>query len=235
MNARILVVEDDPALLTILEAAIAYGGFESHSVRTGLAAIEQLRAERFDAVLMDLGLPDIEGHDLLRSLRDMSSLPIIVVSGRATERDKIEALDRGADDYVEKPFMPGELLARIRVALRRYGRAEAAAGEELDDDGRPTRLGGLLLDPRASSATLAGTSISLTDSEYRILKTLALSRIAPVSRPALMDMLYGAEDARNAKIIEVYIGRIRTKLKELTGGIDLIDNQRGRGWFLYAP
>jgi len=234
MNARILVIEDDPAVLTILEAAIAYGGFESRSVRSGLEAIEIFRSERFDAVLLDLGLPDIEGGDLLRALRGISSLPILVVSGRASEADKIEALDLGAVDFVAKPFMPGELLARIRAALRRPGQAEPEQSGE-SGEARTTRLGNLVLDPRDNSVTLGGKSVTFTESEYRILRQLVLSRVSPVSRAALMEMLYGPDDTRHTKIIEVYIGRIRGKLKELTGGIDLIDNQRGRGWYLFAP
>lgn len=233
MTLRILLIDDDSALLRTLEDVMRYGGFRSRSVRTGLGAIEMLRSEPFDAVLMDLGLPDIEGGDLLRSLREVSSAPILVVSGRA-EQDKIEALDQGADDYLSKPFSPDELLARIRAAVRRQGEGDVEASDPAADI-RITRLGGLSLDPRDNSASLGDRSISLTDQEYKILKSLALSRIAPVSRAALMEMLYGAEDTRQTKIIEVYIGRIRNKLDIIAGTKDLIETRRGHGWFLHAP
>ena len=107
MTARILLVEDDPALLSILTAAIGFGGFSSDPVRTGLEALKAFERGGFDAVLMDLGLPDMDGGEVLTSLRAMTDIPIIVVSGRGSERDKIQALDLGADDYVAKPFLPG--------------------------------------------------------------------------------------------------------------------------------
>src|SRR5687768_3384990 len=150
MSARILLVEDDPPLLTILQAAMSYGGFKSEAARSGAEAIEAFRNRRFDAVLVDLGLPDLDGTDLLHTLREISDVPILVVSGRDTERDKIDALDRGADDFIPKPFLPGELLARIRSALRRYRSLHGAAEEarmpeaELRD---PIEIGPLILDP----------------------------------------------------------------------------------------
>lgn len=233
MRARILVVEDDPAVLTILEAAISYGGFAAYSVRSGLEAIELLRADQFDAILLDMGLPDIEGEDLLRSLREISDLPIIVVSGRGAEADKIGALDLGADDYVPKPFMPGELLARIRAVLRRHIPIDPDADRM--DETRLTRLGRLTIDPRDHTASIDGRSVSLTDAEFKVVRTLAANRITPVSRAALLDSLYGDEAHGDTKIVEVYLGRIRNKLRTLTGDVDLIENQRGRGWILRSP
>lgn len=130
MNARILIIDGDPAMLAILRASVADGGFDCRSAVSGEEALELFKAGAFDAVLMDLGLTDIEGGELLHTIRALSDVPIIVVSGRIAEEDKIQALDLGADDYVAKPFLPGELLARIRAALRR-ARTRSEGGEVL--------------------------------------------------------------------------------------------------------
>ena len=232
MTARILVVEDDPALLTILEAAIAYGGFTSHPVRSGREAAELFQGGGFDAVLLDLGLPDFDGGELLKTLRQMSDVPIIVVSGRGTEQDKIEALDLGADDYVPKPFLPGELLARIRAALRRS--AGGGRGGVADDDRNPVRIGALTLDPFHQTAAIDSREAALNDAEYKVLKTLASSHGEVVPRSELLGALYGDDIPTETKIVEVYISHIRKKLRELTHE-ELITNRRGRGWVLRVP
>ena len=237
MTARILVVEDDPALLSILEAAIAYGGFTSHAVQSGLEAIDLFKAGGFDAVLMDLGLPDFDGGELLKALRQLSDLPIIVVSGRGTEQDKIEALDLGADDFVPKPFLPGELLARIRAALRRSAsvrQGAAGGGGASADDRNPINIGAMTIDPFHQTAEIGGRAVELNDAEYKVLKTLAATHGSVVPRSALLEALYGEDAPTETKIVEVYISHIRKKLREITEE-ELISNQRGRGWVLRAP
>ncbi len=118
----LLLIEDDPAIIHILKATLQYGGFESDSATTGLDAIERLREQPYAAILLDLGLPDLGGHNLIKLLRTISDAPILIVTGVSEQQDKILALDSGADDFIEKPFQPGELLARIRAVLRRSGR-----------------------------------------------------------------------------------------------------------------
>lgn len=237
MTARLLVIEDDPALLFMLEAALSYGGFESRSATTGSEAINLFKTEQFDAVLMDLGLPDFDGGELLRALRQMSDLPIIVVSGRGAEQDKIEALDLGADDFVPKPFLPGELLARIRAALRRgtpLSREDAAtAVRAMQTKEQGTiRLGAITLNPSARSIEIKGRQIPLTDGEYTVLQALVANPDATVPKSAILEALYGEDNARETKIVDVYISRIRQKLRQVEGGEDLIQNFRGRGWSL---
>jgi DNA-binding response OmpR family regulator len=237
MTARILIVEDEPSLLAILQAAVTHGGFALESVGTGAAAIAAFEQGRFDAVLMDLGLPDMEGADLLRALRERSDLPIIVVSGRGTERDKIDALDLGADDFVAKPFLPGELLARIRAALRRH-RTQAAAlqarGQSPADLRDPVSIGPLILDPLHRSVELKGRTTYLSEAEFKVLLTLATSEEAVVDKPSLLKTLYDAEVLEETRIVEVYISNIRRKLRELHD-MELILNFRGRGWKLVVP
>jgi two-component system KDP operon response regulator KdpE len=238
MTAHLLVVEDDPALLSILEASINFGGFTSQSARSGHEALGVFKTQKFDAILMDLGLPDFDGGDLLKTLRGMSNIPIIVVSGRGTERDKIEALDMGADDFVAKPFLPGELRARNRAALRRHASVDelAPAPEPANEpsDRQPIHAGPLTLDPFDRSARINGGEVSLTEAEYKLLKVLALNANSIVSRAALLEALYG-EEVRETHIVEVLISYVRRKLRPLLDGDDLIVNRRGQGWILRTP
>ena len=240
MSARLLVVEDDPALLFMLEAALSYGGFDSRSAATGRDAISRFKSEQFDAVLMDLGLPDFEGGELLRVFRQLSDLPIIVVSGRGTEQDKIEALDLGADDFVPKPFLPGELLARIRAALRRAAplsqEAASSAVQALQKrEAAAIVLGALTLDPSERNLEFKGHKVPLTEGEYTVLRVLVANHDATVPKSVILEALYGQADARETKIVDVYISRIRQKLRQIDDGEDLIQNFRGRGWSLRTP
>jgi DNA-binding response OmpR family regulator len=240
MSAHLLVVEDDPALLFMLEAALSYGGFTSTAATTGLQAIDSFKSRQFDGILMDLGLPDFEGGELLRAFRQLSDLPIIVVSGRGTEQDKIEALDLGADDFVPKPFLPGELLARIRAALRRTAplsreAASNAVRQMQREENRPIRIGAMTLNPAERSLDLHGQQLSLTEGEYTVLRVLAANHDATVPKAVILEALYGQDDVRETKIVDVYISRIRQKLRQIDDNEDLIQNFRGRGWSLRAP
>ena len=237
MSARILLVEDDPALLTILQAAMSYGGFKAEAARSGGEAIEAFKNRRFDAVLVDLGLPDLDGTDLLRTLREISDVPILVVSGRDTERDKIDALDRGADDFIPKPFLPGELLARIRSALRRY-----RSLQERSDEGRiesldlrdPIEIGPLVLDPFHRTVELSGRKTHLSEAEFKVLATLATSDQDVVSKETLLKRLYDSDALAETRIVEVYISNIRRKLRGISD-VECILNFRGRGWKFVIP
>ena len=244
MSARILLVEDEPALLAILKAAVDFGGFASESVSRGRDAVEALSAASFDAVLLDLGLPDVEGGEILPTLRRLTGAPIIVVSGRGSEKDKIEALDLGADDYVAKPFLPGELLARIRAALRRSAatKPQSTAGPSSGGEVLPVHSGGgaetfgaLSMDPLSRTVTLGAVSATLNGAEYRVLRLLAARAGTTVSRADLLHDLYGAESPGESNVVDVYISRIRGKLRRLPGGEDLIANVRGQGWRLRLP
>ncbi len=232
VSARILIVEDDPALLAILKASVAYGGYTSASVSRGEDAVRSLEGGQFDALLLDLGLPDCDGGELLARLRSFSDVPIIVVSGRGTERDKIEALDLGADDFVAKPFLPGELLARIRAALRRAAsRASAAA----DPARTPLRAGALTLDPLDCTVALGTGRVALNGAEFRVLQILAARGGETVSRGELLAGLYGESPPAETNVVDVYISRIRAKLRNLPDGEDLLANVRGQGWKLRVP
>lgn len=233
MSARILLVEDDPALLAILKASVAYGGYASESVSRGEDAVRALEAGQFDVLLLDLGLPDCEGGELLSRLRSFSDVPIIVVSGRGTERDKIEALDLGADDFVAKPFLPGELLARVRATLRRAASRHSARAAE-DPARSPLRVGALTLDPLHNSAALGTGRVTLNAAEFRVLQLLARGG-ATVSRTDLLAGLYGDNAPAETNVVDVYISRLRAKLRDLPDAEDLVVNVRGQGWRLRIP
>ena len=241
MNACILIVEDEPALLAMLSAAVAFGGYSSQSVSSGQEALDALATGRFDVVLLDLGLPDGDGGQLLPAIRKTSNVPIIVVSGRGTERDKIEALDLGADDFVAKPFLPGELLARIRAALRRSqargiaNPAKAAPAPLPSPAGECENFGPLSLEPLSRSLSLGDQKIILSGAEYRVLRLLALRAGATVSRADVRQHLYAADTASDSNIVDVYISRIRAKLRSILPSEDLIANVRGEGWRLHLP
>jgi DNA-binding response OmpR family regulator len=233
MSNRILLVEDDPALLSILKAAISFGGFSEDSVGTGEAALEAFRRGSFDAVLIDLGLPDLDGSEVLKRLRALSDVPILVVSGRDAEQDKIALLDLGADDYIAKPFLPGELLARLRAALRRH-HASAAPASSADDDRQPIRFGPLTLDPFHRSVEMDGHAALLTDGEFTILKALVTAGEGFVAKDDLLKTLYCGEAPGETRIVEVYISNIRRKLRDLSHH-EMILNARTRGWKLDLP
>lgn len=226
----------------MLKATLAYGGFASETVSSGKEAVDALVNGQFDAALLDLGLPDVDGGELLPILRSMSTLPIIVVSGRGTERDKVEALDLGADDYVAKPFLPGELLARIRAALRRSSsrfdggkaRTNASSLPPLPF-GECERFGPLSLEPVSRCLTLGHASVSLSGAEYRVLRLLASRAGATVSRADLRQYLYASDSLADSNVLDVYISRIRAKLRRLLPDEDLIANVRGEGWRLRLP
>jgi two-component system KDP operon response regulator KdpE len=168
VSARLLIVEDDHVVVVMLEAALQYGGFQHHSVSTAADALAAVADDGFDAVLLDLGLPDVAGEDLLPILRRSTSIPIIVISGRATEEDKIRVLDLGADDFMAKPFLAGELLARIRAVLRRPG----MSNEPIPVERLPIQIGKLAIDPIDRSISVGSEVEHLNVNEYRYCEGL---------------------------------------------------------------
>ncbi|MCJ8157461.1 response regulator transcription factor [Sphingomonas sp. LaA6.9] len=207
MGNRVLIVEDEPTLLHVLEATLEYGGFESVVARTGRAAVELFDSGGIDAVLLDLGLPDLDGSELLKQLRERSNLPIIVVSGHDTESDRIAALDLGADDFVPKPFLPGELLARIRAALRRY-ETPAAAAETAGADSDT-----LNIDPVQPLVTVSGEIIYLTTHEHKLLTTLAARMDRAVTVDEIVTEIWGSADPLHQGNLRVLIHKLREKIE----------------------
>jgi two-component system KDP operon response regulator KdpE len=205
--ATLLLVEDDDATRRAVASNLGGHGYTVREARDGEEALASWQQSRPDLILLDLGLPGIDGLAVVRRVRRDATTPIIVLSARDQERDKIAALDAGADDYLTKPFGMGELHARIRAALRRILGAGAAA------DGQ-VRIGSLELDPGRRLVTVGGMPIHLTPREYELLKVLLGNAGRVVSRRRLLRAVWGAEYAEESHYVHVLVARIRRKLAD---------------------
>jgi len=203
-GARILVVDDEPALVRAVRANLGSRGFRVDVAESGRAALERVDLHP-DLILLDLGLPDLDGLDLIRSLRGRGRAPIIVLSARGSERDKVRALDLGADDYLTKPFGVEELLARIRVALRHTLRSGA--------DEPVFRTRGLTVDVEHRRVTVDGEELHLTPTEYALLTALVRHADRVVTDAMLLQEVWGPEYGDEDHYLHVYVARLRKKLE----------------------
>jgi two-component system KDP operon response regulator KdpE len=205
-GARILVVDDEIEILRALQRNLAAHGYEIFTASSGEAALEEIATHRPDLMLLDLGLPGISGLEVCKKVRAESNLPIIVLSVKDTERDKVLALDLGADDYVSKPFGMNEILARIRVALRHS--AQVQAGTE------PIFTAGPLKVDFAQRVVLVnGTEAKLTPTEYDLLKALIKNSGKIMTRQMLLSQVWGTGYGADAHYLHVYIGQLRRKIE----------------------
>src|SRR2546423_11824465 len=203
-GARILVVDDEIEILRALQRSLAAHGFEVFTASNGEDALEAINHYRPDLMLLDLGLPGISGLEVTKRVRKQSNLPIIVLSVKDAERDKVIALDLGADDYVPKPFGIDEVLARIRVALRHV----ANAVTEPD-----FRAGPLYVDFARRRVTVNGQDVSLTPTEFDLLKLLITQRGKILTRQMLLDQVWGSSAHVKAHSLHVYVGQLRRKIE----------------------
>lgn len=205
--ARILVVDDEPQIHRFLAPALEAAGFVSMRAATAAEGLRLAAERQPDLVLLDLGLPDMDGIQAIPRLRAFSGLPIIILSARDREAEKIAALDAGADDYVEKPFALGELLARIRAALRR-------AGAPARPDAPPVRrFGPLEIDLREQIARVGDERLRLTPREWDLLAALARSGEGRlITQRQLLEAVWGPAHVNDAQYLRVYIGHLRAKL-----------------------
>lgn len=227
-GARILIIDDEPALARVVQRNLASRGFEAATTATGQEGLETWRRWRPDLIMLDLGLPDVDGIDLIREVRASSNVPILVLSAREGERDKVRALDAGADDYVSKPFGVEELLARVRVALRHAARPDH--GIEARWEG-----GGLVIDVEARTVTLDGQPVRLTPTEYDLLRALVSHRGRVMTDRALLQAVWGPEYASENHYLHVYIGRLRRKIERDTQHPQFIRTEPGVGYRFVAP
>jgi two-component system KDP operon response regulator KdpE len=202
--SRILVVDDEPQLLRALGTNLKARGYEVELAATGEAALTLAAKTHPDVVVLDLGLPGIDGTDVIRGLRGWSSVPIIVLSVRETETEKVEALDAGADDYVTKPFGMDELLARLRAALRR-----AVPGEEE----AVVRTNDFDVDLAAKRVTTANGEIRLTPTEWAIVEILVRNPRKLVTQRQLLQEVWGPQYEKETNYLRVYLAQIRQKLE----------------------
>ncbi|MCA9607639.1 MAG: response regulator transcription factor [Myxococcales bacterium] len=209
MSGRVLIVEDDPQVGAELVRQLERAGFATRWLRDGDAAQDAL-LDDVDLVLLDLMLPGTYGMDVLRELRRRSDVPVILLTARAHNADKVRGLTLGADDYVTKPFWPAELLARVHARLRRSG---ASAGDDT------IRVGRLHIDPRDRSVTLGGERVALRPTELALLESLARRAGRAVARSTLVEE---ALDAGNERTLDVHVSRLRRKLGERGPRIDTV-------------
>lgn len=200
----VLMVEDDAGVRRVLRTTIEAQGCRVIEAATGADALRRMAAERPDLVLLDLGLPDREGLELIREWRGWSAVPILVLSARGDEATKIRALDLGADDYVTKPFAGGELLARLRAALRRNERRGAPPVFESE---------GLRIDAGARLATIKGEPVKLSRREWDVLRLLVLDAGKVVGHRQILEKVWGPAQAEQSEYLWVYIGHLREKLE----------------------
>jgi two-component system KDP operon response regulator KdpE len=203
---KILVVDDEPQIARLLRAGLTANGYEVTAAATGEQALGLLAIRHFDLLLLDLGLPGIDGLEVCRSLRSWSSLPILILSVQDREEEKIAALDLGADDYVTKPFSMGELLARVRAALRHAAQREGSPPAVL-------ALGELTLDLVQRRVTRAGQPVHLSPTEYALLDYLARNAGRILTHRAILRHVWGPEYGEETQYLRVYIRHLRQKIE----------------------
>ncbi len=203
-NIRVLIVDDEPAIRRYLRVSLTAHGYTTFEAANGQAALSSLVADRPDLVILDLGLPDLDGIEVTHLLREWTQIPIIILSVRGQEADKIAALDAGADDYLTKPFSAGELLARMRVALRRAGQA---AVEAVFVNGE------LTVDLTRRLVTMAGHEVQLTPTEYDLLRILITNAGKVLTHHYLLRAVWGMGYEQEMHLLRVNISNLRRKIE----------------------
>lgn len=221
-GTRVLVVDDEPQILRFLKPSLAAAGYEVISAATGKEALAAAATRAPDVILLDLGLPDMDGKDVIREIRTWSKTPIIVVSARDREAEKIAALDLGADDFVNKPFGIGELTARLRTGLRH-------AAQHVSEQTH-IRSGQIEIDILSHRITRNGELIKLTPKEFELLAVLVRNAGRVLTHRQILTAVWGAAHADDLQYLRVFIGQLRQKLEETPDMPNLITTEPGIGY-----
>lgn len=225
-KSKILVIEDDPAITNLIRTTLDTQDYQYHTARTGSAGLMDAVAYNADVIILDLGLPDMDGVEIIRKIRGWSTVPIIVVSARSEDSDKVEALDAGADDYLTKPFSIDELLARLRAALRR---------RQLDDTGLAPqesvyRNGNLSIDYAAGCVYRDDREIHLTPIEYKLLCVLAKNTGKVLTHNYILKEVWGNAFSADASSLRVFMATLRKKIEENPATPQYIQTHIGVGY-----
>lgn len=210
LKAKILVIEDEKNICSFICTVLKINGYDVLSAGTGKQGLSMVSSHCPDLVILDLGLPDIDGTEVLARIREWSQVPIIVVSARIHENDKVQALDSGADDYITKPFGSNELLARIRTALRH---SVTQSGNAVRSDGIYA-TGGLIIDLNRRRITVDGEDVHLTQNEYKILTILAKNAGKVMTYDSILKELWGPGASSNNQALRVHMANIRRKIEK---------------------
>ena len=222
----ILVVEDDAAVRNLMAVTLETRGYRYHLARNGAEALIEATTHQPDVMLLDLGLPDMDGVEIILKVRSWSSLPIIVISARSEDSDKVEALDAGADDYLTKPFSVDELLARLRVALRRINTDQQTANPET----AVYENGSLRIDYGAGCAWIGDNEIHLTPIEYKLLCLLARNTGKVLTHNYILKEIWGSYSASEVGSLRVFMAMLRKKLQSGDGAQPYIQTHIGIGY-----
>jgi len=224
----VVLIEDEPQIRRFLRTTLTHQGYRLFEAGTGADGLVEVASRQPDVTIVDLGLPDIDGLEVIRRLRQWTAVPIIVLSARGQERDKVTALDAGADDYVSKPFGADELLARIRVALRH------TVGASHEGDEAVFEVEGLRVDLGRRQVVVGGTAVHLTPIEYKLLTALVRHAGKVVTNPQLLREVWGPTHAEQAHYVRVYMGHLRHKLEAEPANPRYLLTEPGVGYRLVA-
>ena len=222
MKERILIVDDEPRFVRLIEANLQTEGYGILKARNGKEAIEQTVAEKPDLVLLDVMMPELDGFQACARIREFSNVPIIMLTAKGEEDQRIKGLDMGADDYVVKPFSAGELLARVRALLRRSA---------LRTDQAMIKVADLVIDPFSRDVRRGNREINLTQKEYALLEYLARHAGRPVTREQISQQVWKQDFDPTTNIVDVYINYVRKKV-DVDGEVSLVQTVRGVGYML---
>jgi two-component system, OmpR family, response regulator MtrA len=222
LDARILLIEDDPSIREVTAIGLGAAGFEVTTAADGVDGLARFRADPYDLILLDVMLPRLDGYEVARQVRRTSTVPIVMLTARGDTMDVVVGLEAGADDYVRKPFDLPELIARIRAALRRAG---TTADEETE-----LGIGDLAIDIAGRTVTRDGTDIPLTRTEFDLLIELVRHAGQVLSRDVLLDRVWGYDYLGDSRLVDVAIQRLRSKVETDPAVPELIQTVRGSGY-----
>lgn len=223
---QILIVEDDNAVANLISATLETQDYAYKRTATGAGAVMEALSCKPDVVLLDLGLPDMDGVEIIKKIRSWSNMPIIVVSARSEDFDKVSALDAGADDYLTKPFSVDELLARLRVALRRV----RYDGDRIGEESSTYENGDMRIDYSAGCVYISDVEIHLTPIEYKLLCLLAKNTGKVLTHNYILKEVWGSPTASDVSSLRVYMATLRRKLEKNSNGVQYIQTHVGIGY-----
>lgn len=223
---KVLIVDDEPQIRRFLRASLQAHDYQVIEAENGKEGVRACTVQKPDLLILDLGLPDMDGLDVIKLVREWSTVPIIILSLRADDPDKIEALDRGANDYVTKPFSMGELLARMRVALRQ--------GQGSGETGPVITAGEISIDLSKRLVTVGGTPVRLSRKEYDLLRILASHPGKVITHQQLLQEVWGPAYVEETQYLRVYVGQLRQKLEKEPAAPKVLVTEPGVGYRLQA-